>query len=204
MPEREVSALYREGWNMTQSSQRARVPVWSFLAILVSIWIAGIAPARAQGPTLNIGISTAKPGDPVDIPLTISGTEQPGMGSIALEIFFPKDALHFVRGSAGLSGEMAGATVEGSTHDAADAPGMSALTVSITAKDPIKPGILAYIHFRVSTDAQKGMVLLKAQTVEAKTLGGEPQTLTKGRDGQIEVFGRDETIPLIGCFFFTH
>ena len=126
------------------------------------------------------------------------------MGSITLELTFPKDALHFVRGSAGLSGEMAEATVEGTLHDAPDVSGLSFLTVSINAKKPIKPGILAYIHFRVSTDAQKGMVQLKARSVEAQTLNGEPQPLATGRDGQIEVFGRDETIPLIGCFFFTH
>ena len=48
------------------------------------------------------------------------------------------------------------------------------------------------------------MAALKARSVEAKTLNGESQPLTKGRDGQVEVFARDETIPLIGCFFFTH
>jgi hypothetical protein len=149
-------------------------------------------------------MSTAKPGDPVDIPLTISGAEQPGMGAITLELTFPKDVLHYVRGSAGLSGEMAGATVEGTPRDAPDVPGLSFLTVSIKAKQPIKPGILAYIHFRVANDAPKGMVALRARSVEAKTLNGEAQPLAKGRDGQVEVFARDETIPLIGCFFFTH
>lgn len=178
--------------------------MWRILAILMSVWMAGVAPAGAQEPTLNIGSSTAKPGDPVDIPLTISGTEQPGMGSITLELTFPKDTLHFVRGSAGLSGEMAEASVEGTLRDAPDVSGLSFLTVSIAAKKPIKPGILAYIHFRVATEAQKGLVQLKARSVEAKTLSDESQTLAKGRDGQIEVFARDETIPLIGCFFFTH
>jgi hypothetical protein len=165
----------------------------------------GVVPLTAQGPTLNIGTSTAKPGDPVDIPVTISGAEQPQMGSITLELTFPKEALHYVRGSAGLSGEMAGAVVEGTpTSDAPDAPGLSLLTVSIKAKQPIKPGILAYIHFRVSTDAKKGMVPLKTRSVQAVALSGESQPLAKGRDGQVEVFDRDETIPLIGCFFFTH
>lgn len=174
------------------------------LAILVFAGMAGVSTAAAQEPTLNIGQSTAKPGDPVDIPLTISGKEQPQMGTITVELTFPKDALRYVRGSAGLSGEMAGAAVDGTTGDAPDASGMSLLTVKITAKQPIKPGILAYVHFRVSTDAKKGVVPLKAQSVEAKTLGGQSQQLAKGRDGRVEVFARDETIPLVGCFFFTH
>ena len=188
---------------MTMPSQSRRY-LWSALALLVSVWIAGVVPAGAQQPTLNIGMSTAKPGDPVDIPVTISGAEQPQMGFIQLELTFPKETLHYVRGSAGLSGEMAGAAVEGKLRDAPDVPGLSILSVSIAAKQPIKPGILAYIHFRVSTDAQKGMAALKARSVEAKTLNGESQPLAKGRDGQVEVFARDETIPLIGCFFFTH
>lgn len=182
---------------------RAAIRAPKVAAVLAFAWIAGGALAGAQEPILNIGTSTAKPGDPVDIPVTLSGTEQPQLGAITLELTFPKDALHFVRGSAGLSGEMAEASVEGAAQDAAES-GMSSLKVSINAKKPIKPGILAYVHFRVATEAQKGKIELKAQSVQAKTLEGGSQDLSKGRDGQIEVFGRDETIPLIGCFFFTH
>ncbi len=185
---------------------RSCAPRWprSVLAFAAVAWMAAGVPADAQGPTLNVGISTAKPGDPVDLPLTISGAEQAQMGSITVELTFPKSALHYVRASAGLSGEMAEATVEGAVRDAPDVSGLSFLTVTIKAKRPIKPGILAYVHFRVATDTPKGMVPLRARTVQAATLSSETQQLAKGRDGQVEVFERDETIPLIGCFFFTH
>lgn len=190
---------------MTTSFQSPRSWWWESGIILCAFaWIGAIAPAGAQEPTLNIGLSTAKPGDPVDIPLTISGNEQPQMGAIQLELTFPKDTLHYVRASAGLSGEMAGASVEGSVRDAPDVSGLSFLTISVEADQPIKPGILAYMHFRVSTEAEKGMVSLQARSVEAATLDGQPQPLVQGRDGEIEIFGLDETIPLIGCFFFTH
>ena len=185
---------------------KSRTAWWlrSVFILFASAWIGVAVQAGAQEPTLNVGISTAKPGDPVDIPLTISGAEQPQMGSITLELTFPKDALRYVRASAGLSGEMAGAAVEGTARDAPEASGLSFLTVSINAQQAIKPGILAYIHFRVSTDAQKGMVALRARTVEAATLNGEPQPLAKAATGQVEVFDINETIPMIGCFFFTH
>lgn len=177
--------------------------LWSVLVLSASASIAA-AQAGRQEPTLNIGISTAKPGDPVDIPLTLSGAEQPRMGSITVEITFPKTALTFVRASAGLAGEMAEATIQGTLRDAPEVTGLGLLTVSISATKPLKPGILGYLHFRVSTEAGKGMVQLKDRAAQAATLDGGPQSLAKGRDGRVEVFERDETIPLIGCFFFTH
>ena len=163
------------------------------------------APLAAQQvTTLNVGISTAKPGDPVDIPLTLSGRETPGLTSITAEISFPKATLRFVRASAGLAGEMAEANVQGTVRDAPDVSGLSLLTVTITAKQPIKLGILAYLQFRVATDAPKGTVQLRDLSLQGGSSDGAPQTLAKGRDGRVEIFERDEQIPLIGCFFFTH
>ena len=126
------------------------------------------------------------------------------MGSITVELTFPKATLRFVRASAGLAGEMAEANVQGTVRDAPDVSGLSLLTVTLTAKQPIKLGILAYLQFRVATDAPKGMVPLRDRSVQAASLDGQTQPLAKGRDGQVEIFERDEQIPLIGCFFFTH
>ena len=176
------------------------------LLLVLSLPASGAAASQAgrQATTLNVGISTAKPGDPVDIPLTLSGTEAPRLGSITVELTFPKAMVRFVRASAGLAGEMAEANVQGTVRDAPDVSGLSILTVTLTARQPVKLGILAYLQFRVATDAHKGMVQLRARSVQGASLDGEMQTLAKGRDGQVEVFERDETIPLIGCFFFTH
>ena len=58
---------------------KSRTASWlrSVFILFASAWIGVAVQAGAQEPTLNVGISTAKPGDPVDIPLTISGAEQP-------------------------------------------------------------------------------------------------------------------------------
>lgn len=180
----------------------------SGLALLLAFALPASIPAASlaaqQVTTLNVGLSTAKPGDPVDIPLTLSGTETPRLSSITVEISFPKATLRFVRASAGLAGEMAEANVQGSVRDAPDVSGLSLLTVTITAKQPIKLGILAYLQFRVATDAPKGTVQLRDQSLQGGNLDREPQTLAKGRDGRVEIFERNEQIPLIGCFFFTH
>jgi len=164
----------------------------------------GAAQERRPEPTLNAGFSTAKPGDPVDIPLTLSGAEQPQMGSIRAELTYPKNALTFVRAEAGLASELAEADVRGTIQDSSDEPNLSVLTVSISPKRPQRPGILLYLKFRVPTDSKKGRVLLKVRSVQATRLDGAPLALAKGKDGTVEVFDRDEQIPQVGCFFFTH
>jgi hypothetical protein len=184
-------------------SQRSLWLLQSGLVFLIALSLPASMAAQ-QVTTLNVGISTAKPGDPVDIPLTLSGRETPGLTSITAEISFPKATLRFVRASAGLAGEMAEATVQGTVRDAPDVSGLSLLTVTITAKQPIKLGILAYLQFRVATDAPKGTVQLRDLSLQGGSSDGAAQTLAKGRDGRVEIFERDEQIPLIGCFFFTH
>ena len=178
--------------------------------LLLSILLIGFPSARGAAqkrrpePTLNAGFSTAKPGDPVDIPLTLSGAEQPQVGSIRAELTYPKNALTFVRAEAGLASEMAEADVRGTIQDASDEPNLSLLTVSISPKKPLRPGILLYLKFRVPTESKKGRVQLKVRSVQATRLDGAPLALAKGKDGTVEVFDRDEQIPQMGCFFFTH
>ena len=164
----------------------------------------GAAQERRPEPTLHGGFSTAKPGDPIDIPLSLSGAEQPQIGSIRAELTYPKNALTFVRAESGLASEMAEADVRGTIQDASDEPNLSLLTVSIVPKKPLKPGILLYLKFRVPTEAKKGRVPLKVRSVQATRLDGAPLALAKGNDGTAEVFDRDEQIPQMGCFFFTH
>ena len=182
-------------------------PVRSFLLSLLLMGFLsapGAAQERRLEPTLHAGFSTAKPGDPVDIPLTLSGAEQPQVGSIRAELTYPKNALTFVRAEAGLASEMAEADVRGTIQDASDEPNLSLLTVSISPKKPLRPGILLYLKFRVPTESKKGRVQLKVRSVQATRLDGAPLALAKGKDGTVEVFDRDEQIPQMGCFFFTH
>ena len=176
----------------------------SFLILMAVHPIPGAAQERRPGPTLNAGFSTAKPGDPVDIPLTLSGAEQPQMGAITAELTVPKNALTFVRAETGLAGEMAEADVRGTVQEASDDATLTVLNVSLVPKKPLKPGILLYLKFRVSTEAKKGRVPLKVRSVQATRLDGTPLALAKGKDGTVEVFDRDEEIPQMGCFFFTH
>ena len=159
--------------------------------------------AFGQRGTINVGISTAKPGDTIDIPLTLSGTEQPKLGSITAEIALPKNALSFTKADAGLAGEAAEAVVQGKVQEGGNAD-LSVVRLTISAKRPIKPGILAYMKLQVSKETKKGSLKLKLDSVKAGTAEGQPLELAKGKDGEVMVFNLDEQIPQIGCFFFTH
>jgi len=185
-------------------TEPARPALVSLLILVACFPIPGVSQGKKPESTLNVGFSTAQPGDPIDIPITLSGAEQPQMGSITVELAFPKTALTFVRADAGLAGEMAEANVQGTVQNAPDDSKLSLLTISVPAKKPMKPGIVAYLKFRVPTEAKKGRVQFKVRSVKAASLAGAPQPLAKGRDGAVEVFDRDEEVPQIGCFFFTH
>ena len=185
--------------NASGGAAQASRLLWSLL--VVSTFAFGQAAKKEPAVTVNVGISTAKPGDPIDIPVTLSGSGQAPMSSIVAEISFPKNALHFVRAEAGLAGEASEADVHGVLKDGGDD---SLIEVTIAAKRPIKFGILAYLKFRVSTEAKKGSVQLKMRSSKAATPDGQPVQLAKGKDGEVTVFNLDETIPQMGCFFFTH
>ena len=159
--------------------------------------------AFGQGGTINVGISTAKPGDIIDIPLTLSGTEQPKLGSVTAEIGLPKNALSFMKADAGLAGEAAEADVQAKVQEGGD-ENLSVVQVTISANRPIKPGILVYLKLQVSKEAKKGSLKLKLESVKAGASEGQPLELAKGKDGEVTVFNLDEQIPQIGCFFFSH
>jgi len=151
--------------------------------------------------TINIGVSTAKPGEQIQIPLTLSGPTQTPVGSIVEEIAFSKDALEFTGTETGLAAELSDAEVKVSSKNDGD---MTVLEVTISGKEALRAGILAYMNMNVPADAKKGSIIITARSSKAATVAGEPVPLRKGEDGEITVFGADETIPILGCFFFTH
>ena len=172
----------------------------------VVIWVSAAGASQSEKETnevmINIGVSSAKPGEPIDIPLTLSGDEQAQIGTVVSKITFPKNVLTFNRAEIGLAGELSKAQVQATATPDNGNSDLTVLEITIAGQSPIRPGILAYLKFRVSTEAEKGT--LKLQDSKATTVKGEPFQLAKGGDGLVEVFETGETIPMVGCFFFTH
>lgn len=153
---------------------------------------------------VNIGIGAAKPGDPIDIPITLSGGEQVRLGSVSIHVTFPKALLTFTDSERGLAVELADSEVTAVVGNDSEDSSQSSLEVSATGKNPIKPGILAYMKFRVSPDTPKGEITLKLKDYKATAADGGPLQLAQGDNGLLTIFALDEEIPVVGCFFFTH
>ena len=164
------------------------------------------APLSAQDDVkVNVGIAAAKPGDPIDIPLTFSAGENTQAGSIVAHVAYPKDLLEYTDMERGLAVELADGEVKVTSKDDPVDSKLADLEFAATGKTCIKPGILGYLKFKVSTKAQKGVIDLKLKDAKATACqGGSDVQLAKGDDGQLTIFAIDEEIPVIGCFFFTH
>ena len=186
------------------SFSKATLAMWAGALLMLAL---ATLPAVAQddaGVRINVGIAAAKPGDPIDIPLTLSGNENVTVGSVLMHVEFPKKLLTYTDSERGLAVELADGEVKVAASDDKNDATQTVLEVSTTAKSPIKPGIMGYLKFNVSTDAPKGVIVLKVLDTKATAAGGGNMELAKGDDGQLTIFALDETIPVVGCFFFTH
>jgi len=181
--------------------------VLSFCFPSVPVWSQGAKKEPAKGPEpvrVNVGVSTAKPGDFIDIPLTLSAPDQAKVGSVRETITFPKKTLSLKGEELGLAGEQSGAEIQADVKDSSEDAEFSRIDVTLSSKELLKPGILAYLKFQVAPDAKKGAIALKVLDFKASAPGGGTLEATKGKDGEITIFAANEEIPIVGCFFFTH
>jgi len=166
-----------------------------------------LSPGRVQAQEstrVNVGFASAKPTDEIDIPLTFSGAEGATAGSIMARVGFPSNVLTFTTAERALAAELADAEIKATAAPDKDNKELGVLEVNITGKSPIKPGIVAYMKFRVSKDAKKGDLKLDLLESTAKAADGKPVEMAKGDSGSVTLFNMDEEIPVVGCFFFTH
>ena len=199
--------MLRSNSKMTLFPRTACRATWVALGGALLILALAAWPSSAQdegGVKVNVGIAAAKPGDPIDIPLTLSGNENTTVGSILMHVDVPKKLLTFTDSERGLAVELADGEVKVTASDDKNDSSQTMLEFSATGKTPIKPGILGYLKFTVSTEAQKGVIVLKVKDTKVTTAQGGPMQIALGDDGQLTIFALDEQIPVVGCFFFTH
>ncbi len=123
------------------------------------------------------------------------------VSGISEVISFPKKALSLTKAELGLAGEQSQAEIKTEVKDDGSDPESARLEVSVTSKVQMKPGILAYLKFKVSEQATKSTVVLKLLDSKAEPANLE---VAKGKDGEVTIFNLNEEIPVVGCFFFSH
>ncbi len=180
--------------------------IWTMLSgLLVLLAVAGgFTRAQAQEVRINVGITSAKPGDPIDIPMTLSGSSDVEAKQLTARISFPKDILSYQDVETALAAELADALVTAEVQEHPDRRSHSVLALTVVGQNPVKPGIIAYLKFRVAPDAVKGDINLDLLDSSATNPDGSQMELAEGDGGLITLFGLDEDIPVVGCFFFTH
>lgn len=159
--------------------------------------------AADQQPRISLGAIPLLAGDTADIPLLLSVPETSKIGSLTGTIGFPKKLVSFTKAVVGLAGEQSQAEINTKTADGSG-PDLSTLEITITSKGPMKAGVLAYLKFKVSPDARKGVITLKLLDVKGTNESGGPVQIAKGKDGDIGVYNTTEEMPIVGCFFFSH
>ncbi len=175
------------------------------LVVMLAAVLGMVGAVRAQETTrINMGFASAKPTDLIDIPVTFSGSEGVQANSLLLHVSFPKDTLTYESVERALAAELADAEVKTTVADDKSDKTLGVVEVNVVGKTAIKPGIVAYVKFRVAKDAKKGEIKLGMLDSSAKGADGSPVELAKGDDGNVTLFNMDEEIPVIGCFFFTH
>jgi len=158
----------------------------------------------SQAARVSVGIANTLAGDTVDIPIYLSAPETVKVGSVVQTISFPKKLLSLTRAQAGPTEEQSPAEVKTKITDASDNADLAVLEVTVSSKAPLRPGILAYLRFKISIAAREGEIPLKIVDTKAATESGDPVQLTRGRDGVIGIYDTVEAMPAVGCFFFTH
>ena len=144
--------------------------------------------SQAQQARVNVGVATTLAGDTVDIPLILAAPETLQIGSVVQTISFPKKLLSLTRTELGLAGEQSQAAIKTKTTDDSGNSDLSRVEVTISFPGPMKPGVLAYLKFKVSTEARKGTIPLKVVDSKATTASGGPLPMAKGKDGEVGVF----------------
>ena len=175
--------------------------MWLVVAFLIAL--AG-SRGHAQGQDqqsveVNLGSDMTTRGGPAQIPVILF-TRGTKVGKVAGEVTFPGKLLSYDKAVRGSAGEEAAAEVSVELLNDGQDTERSILRVVVSATKEIPPGVLLDLRFRVSPDAEVGVLALK-NALKAMTLEGEEIKGVKGKDGEVDV---KIITPVVACFFFTH
>jgi len=174
--------------------------------------------SAAQAPRVSLAEIKTTPGSSLMMPLSLTPDPKNPLRSVTVEIEFVSKSLVFQKTTRGLAAEIVNADVQASlTEGPADDKGLKHAKIRLTAslpepaaKEGLPDGLLAYLLFQVSPDAQPLSIKLTPAVVAASDLSTPPKKIASvGADPGIVVVEALEDVyqrlaPQIACFFFTH
>ncbi len=176
---------------------------------------AGLVLAAQQVPpgttTVTLGAVSSPPQGQVMIPVFLTpGSPDTQVGSFSAAIRFETNSLSFVRAEKGFLLDSVNATFHADvTQDDAN-PGQALVELEVSTGGeeprPLREGLVLSLVFRVEPDAQPDTtVTLPIDRISASTPGtpSAPVAPLLGREGTVEIL-RQDAIPFVSCFFFTH
>lgn len=189
-----------------------------FIVPLVLLILFGPGSTAAAGEQLEVAVPEevihlalgspppAAPGRQVFVPLVLGVTEEFQVGTLVSEIIFPNALLSFEGVTIGESADRVGAQPQVSVQADEENPEQSRLEVTIVSSEgkPIPDGLLAYLTFQVSEQAEVGDAMNLDHTARASSLQDPLHTwvLITARSATIEVNIFDT--PFFACFFYMH
>ena len=169
--------------------------------LTVSWWLlVAFTPTQQPEPSirLELGTSSARPGDVVSLPLDFSAVGDPQVATISSEISFPSKLISFVEANLGSAVESAEPKINARLHTSDEE--RSVLHIEVLAPNTLPQGEVLKLSFRISEEAPlNDEIVLENQRQEVLSVKGE-RLEVGGANGIILV----ATEPLFTCFFYMH
>ncbi len=164
-------------------------------------------------PRITFGEQSGTPGGNVVVPLFYTPARGLELRSVTVEVEWVSKNLRFARLDRGIAAEMIGANVTAKvTGTSKDAKAIEHSTLRIDVsevdenpKKGLPEGLLAYLTFQISPDAQPFSIELRAKQVSATEIGTGAKKIAKVKleNGKVNV--ESPGLPAyVTCFFFSH
>ncbi len=198
------------------STKGSKAPAWG-LALLLSVSLGQLGyaqqPPTDHGPdpedqeerdySLTFGRTVGMPGQPVAVSVFFTRrTGVPNIQTLQLRLTFPTARLSFDRSEAAYLARRAGVELETLQGGSGD-EGTLELTFTLPpdSEREFPNGQIAYVHFTVTEEAQRGGFSLQPELwIEDQPAIGSDLS-ARVADSRVII---SDTPVLVGCFFFTH
>jgi Cohesin domain len=173
--------------------------------------LAAVALAQAQVTVVSLGTVSAGVDKEVIVPLLLTpATSETKVGNISATVGFDSSVASFLRAEKGFLLGGVNGKIRAELHKNTAEPANSTVEVSVaTEGEPrkaLREGLVLSLIFKINADAPVNTKTpLRFQKLAAETAETPPKPINPltGAPGSIEVLS-PESVPYIGCFFFTH